>query len=150
MKRPRNTHIDLASAGFCCPVSPRHGLGDLTELRPRGFPELAKQENNMSHFRRGDLAVTCNSKAPLLNDNHIVRITSVVGPSHDQEVEFGYQIERIDGQNFVLEFNVELRIPRPGGKRVIAHHWQLRPLVKSLPKSEAREQELVLVDRTGE
>jgi len=101
----------------------------------------------MPHFKLGDLAVTCNSRAPLLNDNHVVRITKVAGPIPDQEVDFGYLIERIDGQNFVLEFDAELRIPKPAGKRVIAHHWQLRPLVKSLPNSEAWEQELVLTDR---
>ena len=59
----------------------------------------------MPHFKLGDLAVTCNSRAPLLNDNHVVRITKVAGPIPDQEIDFGYLIERIDGQNFVLEFD---------------------------------------------
>jgi hypothetical protein len=86
-------------------------------------------------FKVGDLAVTINSRVPLLNDNHVVRIVRVIGPEPFLEIEFGYQIERIDGQNFVFVTDIN-NFTVPGGKLAKAHHWQLRPLVKNFSECE--------------
>lgn len=56
----------------------------------------------MKRFRKGDLAVTVNSRAPLLNNGHIVRIVEVAGPVPEHKVEFGYYVERINGRRFVF------------------------------------------------
>jgi hypothetical protein len=94
----------------------------------------------MSHrFQRGELAVTVNSRAPLLNNGHVVRIVRVLGPVPRQGIEFGYEIERIDGQPFVFTYNRQLGIPVPGGKRTIAPHWQLRRPADAGPGSGTAE-----------
>jgi hypothetical protein len=67
-------------------------------------------------FKRGDLAVTVNSRAPILNNGHIVRIVEVLGPMPERDIEFGYGIERIDGQPFVLVIDKDTKIPVPGKK----------------------------------
>jgi hypothetical protein len=89
-------------------------------------------------FNRGDLAVTVNSRAPLLNNGHIVRIVEVLGPMPERDIEFGYGIERIDGQPFVLVVNKDSKLPEPGKKRAIAHWWQLRPLLDNYSLAEGR------------
>ena len=110
-------------------------------------PFEAFQGNDMSKsmdmlpsklFNRGDLAVTVNSRAPLLNDGHIVRIVEVLGPMPERNIEFGYGIERIDGQPFVLVLKKDSKIPVPGEKRAIAHWWQLRRLADSYPLADGR------------
>jgi hypothetical protein len=89
-------------------------------------------------FKRGDLAVTVNSRAPILNNGHIVRIVEVLGPMPERDIEFGYGIERIDGQPFVLVIDKDTKIPVPGKKQAIAHWWQLRRLAESYPLAEGR------------
>ena len=89
-------------------------------------------------FKLGDLAVTVNSRAPILNNGHVVRIVRVLGSVPRWKMEFGYEIERLDGQPFIVVTN-NLGVPGiPGGKRCAAHHWQLRPLVETLPRGRAR------------
>jgi len=96
-----------------------------------------------THFKRGDLAAIVNSRVPLLNDGHIVRIIGVEGPVPECKMVFGYRIERLDGQPFAFVFDYSLNIPVPGGKITLAHHWQLRRLAESGPKvdSDARSKE---------
>ncbi len=89
-------------------------------------------------FKRGDLAVTVNSRAPILNDGHIVRIAEVLGAMPERDIEFGYGIERIDGQPFVLVLKKDSKIPVPGEIRAIAHWWQLRRLADSYPLADGR------------
>ena len=82
----------------------------------------------MKRFNVGDLAVTINSKAPLLNDGHIVRILRVVGPVPEWGMSFGYFVERVDGQPFamyVAQPSGELRF---GTARTVADQSKLRPL----------------------
>ena len=92
----------------------------------------------MRRFKQGDLAVTVKSRMPLLNDGHVVRILRVAGPVPDRGVEFGYCIERIDGQRFVF-------VRSPSGDptpsrthQVLVPHWQLRPILKKGPGASAR------------
>jgi len=92
----------------------------------------------MKRFRKGDLAVTVNSRAPLLNNGHIVRIVEVAGPVPEYKVEFGYYVERIDGRRFVFIRGPDGEPVVPRAREVLAHHWQLRPLAKNGPGATAR------------
>ena len=82
----------------------------------------------MKRFNTGDLAVTINSKAPLLNDGHIVRILRVVGPVPEWDMPFGYVVERIDGQPFAMYVAQPSREVRFGAPRTVADQSKLRPL----------------------
>jgi hypothetical protein len=92
----------------------------------------------MKRFKQGDLAVTVNSRAPLLNSGHVVQILKVVGPVPERKIEFGYEIERIDGLRFLCIRTRDGGLRMPGGFRTIAHQWQLRPIAKQGPGTAAR------------
>lgn len=83
----------------------------------------------MHRFKEGDLGITCNSRAPLVNDGHLVRILKVIGPEPDLELQFGYWVERVDGQPFALVCKPGSPMPVAGTVRVLgAEHSKLRPL----------------------
>ena len=82
----------------------------------------------MKRFQEGDLAVTCNSRAPLVNDGHLVRILEVIGPEPELGLEFGYLIERVDGQPFALGCKPGSPMPVAGAVRLMADQSKLRPL----------------------
>ena len=82
----------------------------------------------MHRFKEGDLAVTCNSRAPLVNDGHLVRIVAVIGPEPELGLEFGYFIERVDGQPFALACKSGSPMPVAGAVELFAEHSKLRPL----------------------
>ena len=79
-------------------------------------------------FVKGDLALTCNSRAPLVNNGHLVTILEVLGPELDFGFAFAYVIERVDGQPFAVACKPGTPIPVAGGCRVLAEQQQLRPL----------------------
>lgn len=82
----------------------------------------------MKRFMQGDLAVTCNTRAPLVNDGHLVRILLVWGEDPELGLEFAYEVERVDGKPFALARRAPSPMPTAGSHRLLADHWQLRPL----------------------
>lgn len=100
-----------------------------------GISRSSTNTRTRSSAYRGDLAVTVNSRAPSVNNGHIVRITTVIGPIPERNIEFGYEIERLDGQPFALMRHRRFDFPVPGERWAIAHQWQLRRLVESDPKA---------------
>ena len=82
----------------------------------------------MRRFKIGDLAITCNSRAPLVNDGHLVCILKVIGPELDLELQFGYLVERVDGQPFALGCKPGSPMPVAGTVKLFAEHSKLRPL----------------------
>jgi len=84
----------------------------------------------MRRFKEGDLAITCNSRAPLVNDGHLVCILEVIGPEPEFRLEFGYLIERVDGQPFALACKSGSPMPVAGTAVLLADHSKLRPLSK--------------------
>lgn len=89
----------------------------------------------MKRFEKGDLAITCNSRAPLVNGNLLVSIVEVVGPDPERDIRFGYLIERVDGEPFAVARIPFTPLPTAGGWRVTADQHQLRPLLER-PLSE--------------
>lgn len=82
----------------------------------------------MKRFQKDDLAITCNSRAPLVNDGHLVRILEVLGPKPDWDMAFAYYIERVDGQPFTLARWTDSPMPVAGTLQLVADHSKLRPL----------------------
>jgi hypothetical protein len=97
-----------------------------------------EKEESLRRFKRGDLAVTVNSRAPLLNNGHIVQIVEVMGAIWDFGIEFGYLVERIDGLPFLVARSPAGEPRFTGGVQVYAHHWQLRPITRKSPGVAAR------------
>ncbi len=64
----------------------------------------ANQEKAMKRFSAGDLAVTINSKAPLLNSGHIVR------PVLEWDVPFGCPVKRPDGGRSISNICTERQV----------------------------------------
>jgi hypothetical protein len=85
-------------------------------------------DSAMKRFEEGDLAITCNSRAPLINDGHLVTILEVIGPDPKWGLEFGYFIERVDGLPFALSRRKDSPMPAPGAHILRADQFQLRPL----------------------
>ncbi len=86
----------------------------------------------MKRFAKGDLAITCNSLAPLLNNGHLVAILEVWGPGARSGIAFAYLVERVDGQPFAIGFKPGTPIPVAGCRQVIGDQHQLRPLLERL------------------
>lgn len=82
----------------------------------------------MKRFQRGDLAVTCNSLVPTVNDGHLVIIVEVLGPQPDYKLEFAYLIERVDGQPFGIVCQGRTSIPGGPARHAIGGQHQLRAL----------------------
>ena len=82
----------------------------------------------MFRFQMHDLAITCNTRAPLVNNGHLVRILAVIGPMPELELQFGYLIERVDGQPFALVSWTSSQTPVDGTVEIFADYSQLRPL----------------------
>ena len=82
----------------------------------------------MRRFKEGDLAITCNSRAPLVNDGHLVHILKVIGPEPDLGLQFGYLVERVDGQPFALGCKPGSPMPVAGTMELFVEHSKLRPL----------------------
>ena len=82
----------------------------------------------MKRFAKGDLALTCNSRAPLINDGHLVTILEVIGPDPGFGLSFAYLVERVDGADFLIAARPGIPMPTGGGPRVLADQHQLRPL----------------------
>ena len=97
----------------------------------------------MKRFNVGDLAVTINSNAPLLNDGHIVRILRVVGPVPEWDMPFGYFVERVDGQLFAMYVAQPSREVRFGAPRTVADQSKLRPLEEGEGEAGVAELEKV-------
>ena len=91
----------------------------------------------MRRFEMHDLAVTCNTCAPLVNDGHLVRILAVIGPMPDLELQFGYLIERVDGQPFALVSWTSNQTPVAGNVEIFTEHSKLRPLNDRLQEVHA-------------
>lgn len=92
----------------------------------------------MQRFQMGDLAITCNSRAPLINDGHLVRILEVLGPEPEWGLEFAYLIERVDGQPFTLARRAGSPMPVAGTPQLLADQSKLRRL-KDQPQEEREE-----------
>jgi hypothetical protein len=82
----------------------------------------------MKRFQPGDLAITCNSRAPSVNDGHLVTIVEVLGPRPDLGLEFAYLIERVDGQAFGIVCQPGTPIPGGPARQAMAGQQHLRPL----------------------
>lgn len=82
----------------------------------------------MKRFQRGEFAVTCNTRAPLINDGHLVRIVEVAGPMPGDGLAFAYVIERVDGEPFMLGIRPGSPAPTWGGLQLLADQRNLRPL----------------------
>jgi hypothetical protein len=95
----------------------------------------------MKRFKAGDLAITCNSRVPLLNDNLLVWIVKVKGPMPRFGLRFCYLIERVDGQPFALVRAPGALAPERGGLRTLAAQHQLRPLRDRLADTAVRRTE---------
>ena len=89
----------------------------------------------MFRFQMHDLAITCNSRAPLVNNGHLVRILAVIGPMPELELQFGYLIERVDGQPFALASWTSSQTPVFGTVEIFAEYSQLRPLNDGLQEA---------------
>ncbi len=97
----------------------------------------------MKRFAKGDLAITCNSLAPLLNNGHLVAILEVLGPGAQPGIAFAYLVERVDGQPFAIGFRTATNVPAPGCRQVIGDQHQLRPLLERLEDIRVVEAEEV-------
>ena len=53
----------------------------------------------MSRFQVGDMALTIDLTVSASN-GHVVRVLKVLGPIPERQTEFGYEVERLDGQPF--------------------------------------------------
>ena len=93
----------------------------------------------MKRFAKGDLAITCNSLAPLLNNGHLVTILEVRGPGASRGIAFAYLVERVDGQPFAVAFKTDTNLPIRGRRRVIGDQHMLRPLRERLEEIRAVE-----------
>lgn len=82
----------------------------------------------MKRFQVGDLAITCNSRAPSVNDGHLVTILEVLGPRPGWNLSFGYEIERVDGQPFGISSDAGSPMPGRPRQRVAADQHNLKPL----------------------
>ena len=82
----------------------------------------------MKRFAKGEFAITVNSRAPLVNDGHLVIVREVLGPVPDEGLDFAYVIERVDGEPFALTCQPGTPMPRRGGRLVRAGEHHLRRL----------------------
>ena len=86
----------------------------------------------MKRFAKGDLAITCNACAPLVNNGHLVTILEVLGPGAQPGIAFAYRVERVDGQPFAVAFEPGTMIRVAGCRRALGDQHQLRPLLERL------------------
>ena len=90
----------------------------------------------MKRFNKGDFAFTCNSRAPSVNDGHLVSIVDVLGPLPSHGLAFAYLVERVDGKPFEILCQAGTPMPGPGAQRAFADQYHLRPLgQRRLPRA---------------
>ena len=82
----------------------------------------------MKRFAKGEVAITVNSRAPLVNDGHLVIVREVLGPVPEEGLDYAYVIERVDGEPFALTCQPGTPMPRRGGRLVRAGEHHLRRL----------------------
>lgn len=91
----------------------------------------------MKRFSKGDFAITANSRAPTVNDGHLVIIREVCGPMPEHGLAFGYRIERVDGEPFAITCIPGTSLPGRSQPQAFASQQQLRPL-GGAPRWKAR------------
>jgi hypothetical protein len=114
----------IAKAPFHDGVGVRVHAADVAESKTNPRGETMK-------FKIGDLAITCNTKASILNENLLVTV-SAIQAGFDQRVPH-YWIRRLDGQPFPSS-----KVLRTGEVRffaereVLAPEWKLRPVAQDV------------------
>ncbi len=91
----------------------------------------------MKRFSKGDFAITANSRAPSVNNGHLVIVREVCGPMPEHGLEFGYRIERVDGEAFAVTCIPGTTMPGCGKQQSYAGQHHLRPL-GGAPRWKAR------------
>ena len=82
----------------------------------------------MKRFAKGEFAITVRSRAPLVNDGHLVIVREVLGPLPNEGLEYAYLVERVDGEPFLPASQPGAPMPRHGGRFVRAGEHHLRRL----------------------
>ncbi|MGE0873407.1 MAG: hypothetical protein AB7O31_01920 [Burkholderiales bacterium] len=82
----------------------------------------------IKRFQKGDFAFTTNSRAPGVNNGHLVIVREVCGPMPERGLDFAYLIERVDGEPFALVCQPGSPMPMRGGPDAYAGQQHLRPL----------------------
>ncbi len=88
-------------------------------------------------FQKGDFAFTTNSRAPSVNNGHLVIVREVCGPMPERGLDFAYRIERVDGEPFALLCQPGSPMPMRGGPFAYAGQQHLRRLGEA-PRARAR------------
>ncbi|MSQ54207.1 MAG: hypothetical protein EXR31_02455 [Betaproteobacteria bacterium] len=82
----------------------------------------------MKRFSKGDFAITVNSRAPSVNDGHLVIVREVCGAMPERGLDFAYLIERVDGEAFAITCIPGTSLPGRSCPKVYTGEHQLRPL----------------------
>lgn len=82
----------------------------------------------MKRYSKGDFAITVNSRAPSVNDGHLVIVRQVCGPMPERGLDFAYFIERMDGEPFAITCIPGTNLPGRSSQQSYAGEHQLRPL----------------------
>lgn len=86
----------------------------------------------MKRFAKGDLAITCNSKASHLDNGRLVTILEVLGAGIYPGIAFAYRTERVDGRPFAFGIMIGTTFRVAGPRSVISDQHQLRPLLERI------------------